>query len=350
LLQPVSAFLADPSVSEVLINGPSQVFVEQHGRLVRTSARFASRQELDAALRSIAQLAGRPLDAAHPVLEGHLPDGSRVQAVVPPAAPDGPLVAIRRFPVTRLGLGQLVERRALTAAAAELLGALVAARKNVLVAGGTGSGKTSLVSALCSAVADGERIVVLEDTPELPLVGQHVVRLLTCAGDARGSGCLTIRELFRTALRLRPDRLIVGEIRGGEAVDLIQAMSSGHGGCLSTVHASSPVGTLRRLETLALMGGIELPLPAIRVQIAAAVDVVVLVARTREGRRAVTSISAVTGSDGSGAYTLSTLFDTAPRAGAELAPTAALAAWLPALQRAGSKGAPFAGGAGEVPS
>lgn len=321
-------------MSEVLINGPSQIFVERRGRLVRAAARFASRQDLDALLCSVAQLAGRPLDAAHPVLEGHLPDGSRVEAVVPPAAPDGPLVAIRRFPAAGLGLEQLVRCQSLTPAAAELLRALVSTKKNILVAGGTGSGKTSIVSALCALSSEGERIVVLEDTPELPIAGDHVVRLVTCPGDARGAGRVTIRDLLRAALRLRPDRIIVGEIRGGEAMDLIQAMTSGHGGGLSTVHAACPEDALRRLETLALMSGVDIPLFALRSQIASAIDVIVLVARTRDGRRAITTISAVTGSDASAGYGVCPLFETKPGEAGALVPTPALVEWLPVLRGA----------------
>jgi pilus assembly protein CpaF len=311
-LEPLQPLLDDATVSEVLINGPFQIFVERGGRLTRTKARFSSRASLDAALRNIAQYAGRPLDSEHPILEGHLPDGSRVQAMIPPASPDGPTVAIRRFSRDRLTIARLIDGGALTADAADFLSELVSAKRNIVVAGGTGSGKTSLLNALSSFVPPDERIVVLEDVRELDLAGDHVVRLLASGGDRRGRGRLTIRELFKASLRLRPDRIVVGEIRGEEAVDLVQAMTSGHGGCLSTLHATHPIDSLRRLETMALMSGLELPLAALRAQVASAIDVIVQTARFRDGKRGVTDIVEVVGTDDGGDYQLSELFTRGP--------------------------------------
>jgi pilus assembly protein CpaF len=312
LLEPLVPLLDDPAVTEVLVNGPFEVFAERRGCLERSEARFESGSALDSALRSVAQYVGRPLDTEHPVLEGRLPDGSRVEVVIPPAAPEGPLLAIRRFSKDRLTMDRLVELGALTTDARELLARLVEAKQNIVVAGGTGSGKTSLLAALTSFVPDGERIVVIEDARELSLDGAHVVGLLACPGDARGRGRTSIRDLFRAALRLRPDRIVVGEIRGGEALDLVQAMTSGHGGCLSTLHATYPADTLRRLETMALMSGVEIPLFALRAQIASAVDIIVQTARLRDGRRAVTHITEVVGCDSSDGYELGELFALGP--------------------------------------
>jgi pilus assembly protein CpaF len=295
LLGPVRALLDDPTVSDVLINGPLEVYVERRGRLAHSPIRFPSYTALDAALRSLAQYAGRPLDADHPILEGHLPDGSRVEAIIPPAAPNGPVVAIRRFARERLTIEHLVEAGALSRAAAGFLRIAIEAKRNVLVAGGTGSGKTSLLNALSSFIPATDRVIVMEDARELTLEGEHVVRLLARPGDGEGRGRVTIRDLFHAALRLRPDRLVIGEIRGAEALDVIQAMTSGHGGCLSTLHAASPADALRRLETMALMSGVELPLFALRAQIASAVDLVVQTERNREGHRRVTHVTEVVG-------------------------------------------------------
>jgi pilus assembly protein CpaF len=306
-LEPVRAELSDPDVGEIMINGPHEVFVERHGRIEASPARFASEEALLAALRNIAQYAGRPLGPEHCILEAHLPDGSRVEAILPPASPRGPHVSIRRFPQASPGIAELVERGSLTREAATLLQQIVAAKRNIVVAGGTGSGKTSLLNALSSFIPAGERVVVIEDARELRLMQAHVVQLEAQPGDARGRGQITIRQLFRASLRMRPDRIVVGEVRGGEAFDLIQAMTSGHGGCMSTLHASSPADALRRLETLALLSGVELPLLALRAQLAAAVNIVVQVSRTSEGRRVVTQIAEVEASDSG--YALRCVFE-----------------------------------------
>lgn len=311
-LTPVVPLLDDESVTEILVNGPDEIFIERKGRLTKTEARFASPEKLMSALRVIAQFVGRPLDELHPILEARLPDGSRVEALLPPVAPDGPSVAIRRFSKERLTLAKLLEFGALTQDAAETLRVLVECKQNVVVAGGTGSGKTSLLNALSALVPDGERIVVIEDARELQLQREHVVQLEARPADSRGKGAVTIRDLFKATLRMRPDRIVLGEIRSGEALDLIQAMTSGHGGCLTTVHATYPIDTLNRLETMALMSGVELPLVALRAQLASAVDIIVQTARLRDGRRQVTHITEVTGTDPVHGYRLKDLFASVP--------------------------------------
>jgi len=294
---PIRSFLEDPNVTDIMINGPAQVYVERRGRLYLTDARFESKEGLLAALRNAAQFTGKPLDVDRPILEGRLPDGSRIEAVLPPLAPDGPHVSIRRFFQETLTVDRLIEFGALTPDAAELLRAIVGSKLNVVVAGGTGSGKTSMLNALASFVPAGERVVVIEDSRELQLQRDHVVQLEARPPDARGKGAVTIRELFRATLRLRPDRIVVGEIRGGEALDLVQAMTSGHGGCLTTLHATYPRDTLTRLETMAMMSGVDMPLAAVRSQIGSAVQFIVQTARVRDGTRKVTHISEVRGYD-----------------------------------------------------
>lgn len=311
-LAPVATFLDDESVTEIAINGPSEVFIEQKGCLRRTEAQFDSGDKLLAALRVIAQYVGRPFDEMHPILEARMPDGSRVEALLPPVAPDGPAVSVRRFSKERLSLSKLLQFGALTEDAVETLRVLIECKQNIVIAGGTGSGKTSMLNALSALIPDGERVIVIEDARELQLQREHVVQLESRPPDARGKGAVTIRDLFKASLRMRPDRIVLGEIRGGEALDLIQAMTSGHGGCLATVHATYPIDTLGRLETLALMGGVELPLVALRAQLASAVDIIVQTARMRDGRRRVTHISEVVGTDPVHGYQIADIFTTRP--------------------------------------
>lgn len=294
---PIRPFLEDPNVTDIMINGPSQVYVERRGRLQLTEARFDSQEGLSAALRNAAQFTGKALDWERPILEGRLPDGSRIEAILPPLAPDGPHVSIRRFFRETLTIARLIEFGALTQDAADLLRAIVGSKLNVVVAGGTGSGKTSMLNALASYVPAGERVVVIEDSRELQLQRDHVVQLEARPPDAKGKGAVTIRDLFRATLRLRPDRIVVGEIRGGEALDLVQAMTSGHGGCLTTLHATYPRDTLTRLETMAMMSGVEMPLAAIRTQIGSAVQFIVQTARVQDGTRKITHVSEVRGYD-----------------------------------------------------
>jgi pilus assembly protein CpaF len=308
LLEPIAQYLDDPRVSEILINGPSEIFIERQGKLIRTDKRFSSREKLVSALKNLAQYAGRPLGLEHPILEGRLPDGSRVEAVLPPIAPLGPMVAIRRFSTDTLTMDKLIQIGSISSEAADVLTALIAYKRNVIVSGGTGSGKTSLLNVLSSRIPQDDRVVVIEDARELCLQREHVVQLEARPADARGRGRITIRDLFKATLRMRPDRIVIGEIRGAEALDLVQAMTSGHGGCLSTVHATYPIDTLNRLETMALMSDVQLPLAALRSQIASAIDIIVQVSRFPDGSRGITHITEVMGCDASGAYQLEDLF------------------------------------------
>ncbi len=306
---PIRPFLDDPAVSDIMINGPSQIFVEKQGLLHLTDARFESREALMAALRNAAQFVGKHIDEDHPILEGRLPDGSRLEAILPPAAPDGPAISIRRFFKETLTVERLVGYDALTPDAAVALHAFVAAKMNIVIAGGTGSGKTSMLNALSSFIPGGERVVVIEDSRELQLQRQHVVQLEARPGDPKGRGAVSIRDLFKATLRLRPDRIVVGEIRGGEALDLVQAMTSGHGGCLTTVHATYPRDTLTRLETMCMMSDVEMPLVAMRLQLASGVNILVQVTRQQDGQRKLTHITEVLGFDvQSGTYLLQDLF------------------------------------------
>lgn len=308
-LEPVRPFLDDPTVSEVMINGPDQIFVERGGKLYETDASFPSREALLAAMRNLAQFVGRHVDHHRPILEGRLPDGSRVEAVLPPAAPDGPMVAIRRFAKDTLTIDKLLEYGSFTPDAAQLLRAITVVKQNVIVAGGTGSGKTSLLNALTGFIPEDERIVVIEDNREVQCQQEHVVQLESRTPDARGRGEVTIRDLFKATLRMRPDRIVVGEIRGAEALDLVQAMTSGHGGCLATVHATYPTDTMNRLETMAMMSDIEMPLRAMRAQIASAIDFIVQTSRLRDGSRCVTHITEVQGYDPDRGYHLENVFE-----------------------------------------
>ncbi|APS00533.1 CpaF family protein [Pajaroellobacter abortibovis] len=290
---PIRQFLEDPTVSEIMINGATQIFIERKGILELTDAKFDQTEKLVAALRNAAQYVGKHIDAEHPILEGRLPDGSRLEAVLPPAAPGGPCVSIRRFFKETLTVKRLIDFGALTEDAALTLKAFVAGKLNILVAGGTGSGKTSMLNALSSFIPHTERVVVIEDSQELQLQRKHVVHLEARPPDERGRGQVTIRELFRATLRLRPDRIVIGEIRSGEALDLIQAMTSGHGGCLTTLHATYPRDTLSRLETMAMMSDLSMPLAALRIQLGSAVNILVQTARLQDGSRKITHITEV---------------------------------------------------------
>jgi pilus assembly protein CpaF len=297
-LGPVAHYLADPEVSEVMINGPDQIYVERGGQLELTDASFESEETIVAALRNIAQSCGKQVDEFNPILEATLPDGSRVQGVLRPLATSGPYVAIRRFFQSRLTMENLIASGSLSPLSAEVLSAMVEGKLNVMISGGTGTGKTSLLNMLTTCVPEGERIGVLEDSKEVQVQRPHVFQLESRKGNEEaGLEAISIRELFRASLRMRPDRLIIGEIRGGEALDIVQAMVSGHGGCMGTLHASSPDEALMRLETMAMMSDVQMPLVALRVQIGAGIDAIVQVSRERSGRRVVTHISEVAGYD-----------------------------------------------------
>jgi pilus assembly protein CpaF len=306
---PIRPYLDDPGVSDIMINGPDQIYVEKKGMLHLTTARFASKEALTAALRNAAQFVGKTISEEHPILEGRLPDGSRIEAVLPPAAPDGPCVSIRRFFKETLTVKRLIEFGAMSEDVAFALSGFVAAKLNILVAGGTGSGKTSMLNALSSFIPSGERVVILEDSREVQLQREHVCQLEARPPDARGRGEVTIRDLFRATLRLRPDRIVVGEIRGGEALDLIQAMTSGHGGCISTLHATYPKDTVSRFETMAMMSDVQMPLAALRIQLASAVNLIVQVSRLQDGSRKITHITELLGYDpNSSTYQMQDLF------------------------------------------
>ena len=290
---PLAALLNDPSVTEVIVNGPTEVWVERRGRLQRASLRFDDAGALRDACVRLAARAGRRLDDAQPMVDARLADGSRLNVVLPPLAPDGPLLTLRRFAPRPFTLAELVELGSLPAADAELLDRSVHARLSVVISGGTSSGKTSLLGALAARIDAAERIVTVEDAAELRIDRPHVARLEARGASLEGSGEIGIRELVRNALRMRPDRLVVGEVRGGEALDMLQAMTTGHDGSLTTVHAKSPEDALRRIELLALMAGLELPHAAVRELVASAFDVIVQVVRRSDGERRLVSIDGV---------------------------------------------------------
>lgn len=304
-LGPLEPLLRDPDVTEVMVNGPASVWVERGGRIQSVDTRFADSEHLLHVIDRILAPLGRRLDEASPMVDARLPDGSRVNAVVPPLSLDGPVLTIRRFPAERLQGDDLVRLGAMTADMLRVLSAAVAARRNILVTGGTGSGKTTMLAALSAAIPPGERVITIEDAAELRLPLAHVVRLESRPPGVEGRGSIPIRALVRNALRMRPDRIIVGEVRGGEALDMISALTTGHEGSLSTLHASSPREALRRLVTLALMGDLELPWRAVADQVASAVDLVVHQARDASGaRRTVEIAEVVRGDDGPDAHRL----------------------------------------------
>jgi pilus assembly protein CpaF len=292
-LGPLEPLLSDPSVDEVMVNGPDEVLVERRGRIERTGVSFGGEGELMHAIERILAPLGRRVDEASPLCDARLPDGSRVNVVIPPLALDGPCLTVRRFRHEGYSLRELVELGTLPGEVSELLALCVAARAAVLVSGGTGSGKTTTLGALSGAIPGEERIVTIEDAAELRLRQRHVVRLESRPANVEGRGEVTIRQLVVNALRMRPDRIVVGEVRGPEALDMLQALNTGHEGSLTTVHANSPADALRRIETLALMAGVGLPHAAIRDQVASALDVVVHQARLPDGRRVVESVSEV---------------------------------------------------------
>lgn len=307
LLAPVYAYLENDSVSEIMINGPTEIYIESGGRIRKVPETFESDEALRAAARNIAQYSGKRLTMEESSIEARLPDGSRVHVVQPPAARKGLCIAIRKFSKHQLGLADLVSRGAMTAECADFLSVAVRAKKNILVSGGTGSGKTTLLNCLSAMIPENERIIVIEDSSELQLQQEHVVPLEAQPADRFGKGGISIRELFRASLRMRPDRIVVGECRGGEALDMVQAMSSGHGGSMSTLHADGAAEALSRLETLALMGGVELPLMALRAQISNAVDLVVQVNRAASGWRGVVEVAEILGMDPDHRYVVSPL-------------------------------------------
>lgn len=295
---PLQRLLDDPSVTEIMVNGADKVYVEQSGKLVLSTARFDSEDHLRRVIERIVSRVGRRIDESSPLVDARLADGSRVNAVIPPLAFSGSSLTIRKFSKDPFKVGDLIRFGTLSPEMAELLQACVEARLNIIVSGGTGSGKTTLLNVLSSFIPEGERIVTIEDAVELQLQQDHVVRLESRPANIEGRGEIGIRELVRNSLRMRPDRIVVGEVRGGESLDMLQAMNTGHDGSLSTVHANSPRDAIARLETLVLMAGMDLPLRAIREQIASAVDLVVQLSRLRDGTRRVTFVTEVQGMEG----------------------------------------------------
>jgi pilus assembly protein CpaF len=292
-LGPLEPLLADGSVDEVMVNGPGDVWVERAGRLARTDVRFGGAAELMHSIERILAPLGRRVDEASPLVDARLADGSRVNVVIPPLALSGPCLTIRKFRRQGFSLEDLVANGTLAAPLAGMLASCVRARASILVSGGTGSGKTTTLGALSAAIPDGERIVTIEDAAELRLRQCHVVRLEARPANVEGRGEVTIRALVRNALRMRPDRIVVGEVRGGEALDMLMALNTGHEGSLTTVHANSPEDALRRVETLALMAGVGLPHEAVREQVASALQLVVHQARGPGGARRVESVAEV---------------------------------------------------------
>ena len=307
-LSPIRPFLLDPAVTEVMVNGPEHVYVEKRGRIELTGARFGSDGDVQAAANNIAQFVGQPLSQDRPILDGRLPDGSRVCIVLAPLATAGTQINIRRFPATSANPQFLLEHKAITPLAMEFLLLAVRAYRNIVVAGGAGSGKTTLLNVLTHGFAQDERIIVIEDTRELQVQRPHVVQMEARRADAYGRGEITVRELFTTSLRMRPDRIVVGEVRRGEALDMIQAMTSGHHGSLTTVHASTPADTCYRIETMALMADVGLPLMALRRQVASALDLIVQTVRLPSGRRLVSQISELGIDDESHNYLIRDIF------------------------------------------
>lgn len=295
---PIQQFLDDPDVSEIMVNGPEKIFVERNGQLTLTNARFRDDDHVLRIIERIVLPLGRRIDADTPMVDARLPDGSRVNAVIPPIAIDGPSITIRKFRRDKLSVEQLIEYGSLTETMAEFLKACVAAHLNIVVSGGTGSGKTTLLNVLSSFIPSNERIVTIEDAAELQLRQEHVVRLETRSHSADGKAPITVRDLVRNSLRMRPDRIIVGECRGGETLDMLQAMNTGHDGSLTTLHANTPRDAIARMETMSLMAGLDMPLRVIREQIASAVDLIVQQTRLRDGSRKVTSITEVVGMEG----------------------------------------------------
>jgi len=297
-LGPLEPLLADPTISDILVNSYANIYIERRGKLERTAISFKDDEHLMRVIERIVSTVGRRIDEAQPMVDARLTDGSRVNAIIPPLAIDGPVLSIRRFGSDPLKMAALIENGALTKEIAMLFEMCVKARLNIIISGGTGAGKTTLLNALSAYIPSDERIVTIEDSAELQLQQPHIVRLETRPPNIEGKGEVSQRDLVRNALRMRPDRIVIGEVRGGEAIDMLQAMNTGHDGSLTTIHANTPRDTLGRLETMIQMSGMRLSDRAMRQQIASAVDLVIQVARLTDGTRRITSISEVTGMEG----------------------------------------------------
>jgi pilus assembly protein CpaF len=297
-LGPLEPLLKDPTISDILVNSHDTIYIERRGKIEATTVRFKDDEHLMRVIERIVSSVGRRIDESSPMVDARLQDGSRVNAIIPPLSIDGPVLSIRRFGSDPLRMSSLIDNKALTKDIADMLQMVVHARLNVLISGGTGAGKTTLLNALSAFIPENERIVTIEDSAELQLQQPHVVRLETRPPNIEGRGEVTQRDLVRNALRMRPDRIVIGEVRGGEAIDMLQAMNTGHDGSLTTVHANTPRDALARLETMIQMTGMRLSDRAMRQQVASALNLVVQVARLSDGSRRVTSISEITGMEG----------------------------------------------------
>ena len=295
---PIQPLLDDPDITEVMVNGPKHVYVERKGKLMKAPVRFVDDDHVMRIVERIVAPLGRRVDESSPMVDARLPDGSRVNIIIPPLALNGPCITIRKFFRRRLSMDDLIRFGSVTPEFAKFAEAAVKARLNIIVSGGTGSGKTTLLNILSGFIPDDERIVTIEDAAELQLQQEHVVRLEARPPNIEGKGAIRIRDLVINALRMRPDRIVVGEVRGGEALDMLQAMNTGHDGSLTTLHSNGPRDTLARLETMVLMAGMDLPLRAIRQQISSAVDLIIHVSRLRDGSRKVVAVSEVLGMEG----------------------------------------------------
>ncbi len=295
---PLHIYLEDPAVTEIMVNADDFIYIERDGKIEQTDTKFASQQSLRKVIDRIVAQVGRRIDESSPMVDARLPDGSRVNAVIPPLSVDGPVLTIRVFSKEPFEVKDLIEIGTLTDDLAVLLKATVEGKLNILVTGGTGTGKTTLLNVLSGFIPNDERIITIEDAVELQMAQNHVIRLESRPPNVEGKGQIAIRDLVRNALRMRPDRIVVGEVRGGEALDMLQAMNTGHEGSLSTVHANSPRDALSRLETMVLMAGVDLPARAIREQVASAVDLIVHLSRMRDGSRRIVQVSEVVGMEG----------------------------------------------------
>jgi pilus assembly protein CpaF len=348
ILQPL---LDDPEISEVMVNGAKKVYIEKKGKIVKTNIAFEDDSAVMRIIEKIILPLGRRIDPDSPTVDARLPDGSRVNAVIPPVAIDGPTITIRKFQKEKLSIEDLIRFGSLTPTMAEFIRACVMARLNIIISGGTGSGKTTLLNVLSGFIPEEERIVTIEDAAELKLQQEHVVRLETKPPNIEGKGVVTIRDLVRNALRMRPDRIIVGEVRGGEALDMLQAMNTGHDGSLTTLHANSPRDAISRLETMCLMAGMDLPVRVIREQIASAIDMIIQQTRLKDGTRKVTSITEIAGMEGE-TVVMTDIFKfqqtgVAPdgKVIGELKPTGIRPLFMPRLEAAGFKLGPEVFGA-----
>ncbi|MBD8069127.1 CpaF family protein [Bacillus sp. PS06] len=295
---PITTLLEDTDVSEIMVNGPYQIYVEKKGKLVLSDSYFRDDDHVLQVIEKIVSPLGRRIDESSPMVDARLPDGSRVNAIISPLSLVGPSITIRKFPQNRLQIDDLIRFGSLTEDMADFLDACVKARLNIFISGGTGSGKTSLLNVMSSFIPHDERIITIEDAAELQLLQEHVVSLETRPANIEGKGAISIRDLVKNSLRMRPDRIIIGEVRGGEALDMLQAMNTGHDGSLATGHSNSPREMLSRLETMVLMAGMDLPIRAIREQIAGAVDLIIQQSRLKDGSRKIVNITEVIGMEG----------------------------------------------------